>query len=95
MDKKKNNIRNPEKWVGKKVHHLANWRDFMWHEQYCVCAWTGKLIRLEDEYGPTEQEAEILRNSPLSFYYDPAHYYSEAGIADLVRRATRMIGAAA
>lgn len=80
----KYNLVNAEKWIGKYVRHLANWRDFQFGDVYSVCEWTGKLMLTKDDayYGDhfnSKQEAEAAG-------YDECYYYSEAGLIDMARR---------
>lgn len=78
MKHKKRNIRNPQKWVGRYVRHMANWRTWQWIEDgYFVCEWTGKLFRTDDEWYPIyEDEKEFATKRG----YDECCYYStEAG----------------
>lgn len=81
----KRNIRNPEKWIGRKVRHMANWMDFQWGDQgYFVCEETGKLFRMEDEYKPCYEEHEIA----LAVFDEyPLYYYSEEGFNHLIKHA--------
>lgn len=81
--KKKQYIRNPQKWVGKYVRHMANWRDFQWgsawgEQGYSVCEWTGKLFRTAEDayygdYFETLEEAHAAG-------YDECYYYCEEGL---------------
>lgn len=83
---RKHNIRNPEKWVGKYVRHMANWRDYEWNEQYCICEWTGKLIKIEDDYQPEFEERDLC----LAYTsYEPAYYYSMEGVIGLLKLAKK------
>lgn len=75
---KKHNIQNPAKWIGKYVHHMANWRKFQFGETHSVCEWTGKLMLTEEDayygdYFETKQQAEAAG-------YDACYYYSEEGL---------------
>jgi hypothetical protein len=83
---KKHNIVNPDKWVGKYVRHMANWRDFQWlkttddnaKDDYFVDEWTGKLWRACDQgcYGNVfASKAEAVAAG-----YDECYYYSEDGL---------------
>ncbi len=79
-------IRNPEKWVGRYVRHMANWQDFQWGDtsKYAVCEWTGKLMIASEDYSPSFEEREILGR-----LYDECYYYSSAGFADMYRYAMK------
>jgi len=74
-------IRNPEKWIGRYVRHMANWRDFQFGDTnniYCVCEWTGKLMLIKNDayygdYFETKQIAEAAG-------YDECYYYSAQGL---------------
>lgn len=85
--KPQKSIRNPQKWIGKRVHHMANWMDFQWlrstndqaTDDYFVDEWTGKLWRACDQgnwndYFNAEEEAQEAG-------YDPCYYYSSDGLA--------------
>lgn len=78
---KKRHIRNPEKWIGKYVRHLANWQDYQWayDKNYLVCEWTGKLMHVEDEYFPYDDERETLGD-----VYDPCYAYCEEGVIQML-----------
>lgn len=82
------NIQNPEKWIGKYVRHMANWRDFdATDDKYFICEETGKLTRMSDEgyWGEvwaTKEEAEAAG-------YDECYYYSKAGLMALAGRPAR------
>lgn len=85
----KQSIRNPEKWVGKKVTHMANWYEFAWGQQgYVICEQTGKMIRTTDagnwgNYFESIEEAEAAG-------YDDCYYYSDEGLAQLASRSTKL-----
>lgn len=87
---KKQYIRNPELWVGKYVRHMANWWDFAWalENDYIVCEWTGKLMRLNDEHYFTQEERDILGNM-----WDACYYYSEEAAIDMLAKASRRLAA--
>lgn len=85
----KKNLVNPQKWIGKYVRHLANWRDFQWlqttndnaTDDYFVDEWTGKLYRACDQgyWGDvfeTKEEAEAAG-------FDEFYYYNEASLLDM------------
>lgn len=84
---KKHNIQNPEKWIGKYVRHMANWWDFAWNCDYCVCEWTGKLIHIEDEayYGDYFESLEEAEKAG----YDRCYYYSHEGLMDMAKKAAK------
>lgn len=87
---KKQNIRNPEKWIGKCVLHMANWRDFQWgNNGYVVCEETKTLLKMEDAenayYGDTFETLE----DATAAGYDPCYYYSEQGFYQMWQRANR------
>lgn len=87
---KKHNIRNPEKWIGKCVLHLANHLDYKWGDGgYVVCEWTGTLLKIEDahnayygDYFETLEQAEAAG-------YDDCYYYSQQGLYQMWQRANR------
>lgn len=82
----KKNIRNPEKWIGKYVRHMANWMDYDWgFNGYVVCEATGKLIRIADEayygdYFETKEQAEAVG-------YNECYWYSAEGLAQMAAKA--------
>lgn len=76
-------IQNPEAWLGKRVKGFANWMDFQWGDDgYCVCEWSGKLMRIEDDggiYG--EEELELATAGG----YDPCYFYTQQSIYEMIR----------
>lgn len=78
----KKNIRNPEKWIGKYVRHMANWMDYQFgfEKGYVVCEWTGKLITVAEsdeayygDYFDSKEQAEAAG-------YDECYCYSHEGL---------------
>jgi hypothetical protein len=80
LTKKKPTLRNPEKWIGKKIFRFANWLDYQFGDDYAVCEWTGKLIRTEDNAAPSCDDWLKFIECGI---YDPCYYYSEEGIAQM------------
>lgn len=95
---KKQSIRNPEKWVGRYVRHMANWRDFQWlktlddnaTDDYFVDEWTGKLWRACDMgyYG----DVFASKEEAVAAGYDECCNYSEDGLYQMWT-ATRAVAA--
>lgn len=91
----KRHIRNPEKWIGKYVRHMANWQEFQWlitlddnaTDDYFVDEWNGCLYRACDQgyYGDTFETLE----EATAAGYDPCYCYSEAGFYQMWQRANR------
>lgn len=86
---KKRLIRNPEKWIGKYVRHMANWRDFQWPfpGEYFVDEWSGKLYRAADEYVFSQAEIDQLEAAGID--EAPLYYYGESGAIEMLRYAER------
>lgn len=90
----KKSIRNPEKWIGKYVRHMANWRDFQWlqgtddnaTDDYFVCEWSGHLSRACDQayWGDFFETLEQAQAAG----YDECYYYCEAGLYRMYQAAT-------
>lgn len=72
------NIRNPQKWIGRYVRHMANWREFEYTAEYFVEEYTGKLWPISELYTPDSHEAAIIGDA-----YDPCYNYSETTIVTL------------
>jgi hypothetical protein len=85
---KKQYIRNPSKWVGKYVRHMANWQDFQWGDMgYIVCEWTGKLVKMTEEayygdYFETLEEAHAAG-------YDECCYYCDEGLYQMYQHSQK------
>ena len=81
----KRTIKNPAKWIGKYVRHMANWQEYnFWGIDYFVCEETGKLWTMEDEayWGEiweTKEEAERAG-------FDECYWYSKEGLMRLAGR---------
>jgi len=77
----KQRLVHPDKWLGRYVRHLANWRDFQWGDMYCVCEWTGRLMLVNDDayYGDYFDSKE----NAAAAGYDECYYYSDAGLYDM------------
>jgi hypothetical protein len=92
---KKNKIQNPSKWVGKYVRHMANWMDYQFPltlnakatDDYFVCEYTGKLMRICDEayYGDTFASYE----EAVAAGYDECYSYSEEALYQMWVKAHR------
>lgn len=70
---KPRNIRNPHKWVGRYVRHMANWRTYEYHPEFFVCEWSGKLYRHEEDVMnnitlDAQSQAEALGLDPCYTY---------------------------
>jgi hypothetical protein len=78
METKKRNIRTPEKWIGKVVINMANWRDYQYTDTYFVCEETKTLHHITDDaswedYFATKEDALIAG-------YDECYSYCEKGL---------------
>lgn len=73
---KKQSLRNPEKWIGRSVLHLANWREYQYTDKYFVCAWSGRLYRVQDEALPCIETELMEKHSP----FDPCYSYCSDAI---------------
>lgn len=83
---KKQSIRNPQKWVGKYVRHMANWMDFQFlatlddnaTDDYFVDEWNKCLYRACDQgyYGDVFETLEDAHAAG----FDECYYYSHDGL---------------
>lgn len=85
---KKQTLRNPEKWLGRSVLHLGNWREYQYTDKYFVCEWTGKLCRMAEEGVPAMDTELLAAHSP----YDPCYSYSDAAITYFERLVEAKLG---
>lgn len=63
--KKPQTLKTPEKWIGKRITHFANWRDFDGHDGYTVDA-EGRLTRAEAAPAAAQPEAVAVQHIPTA-----------------------------
>jgi hypothetical protein len=83
LNARKQYIRNPEAWIGRRVRHMANWRSFIEADEYFVCEWSGKLCRREDEHhiGNLAEARELLARG-----WNVCYSYSEAATIEMLKQ---------